>query len=292
MTTYAALARRTLPVCLIVAIAGACSTSVPDPGLDSDGDADPAEAREARIASSVIVGSRADPRVVSDPAQRAASRRLADAPLASGSSDRASPGLFSLGAEGLSVAATDDGRALLTLLVACALPADVSLAGVAADGTPLVFLGGTGLASRWRREPLDAADRAWVSACAAAQVSETALSVPISLRGPRPALAASADERDAWTLEEGAFFGDVFADPALPLPWRACRGRGAISDPALADRVCTEEDPGHPGATHCGMIFAGSCDEACERRRGHYVRCRDAASGETTSRVVTAFLIP
>src|SRR5262249_23357526 len=101
---------------------------------------------------------------------------------------------------------------------------------------------------------------------------------------------AGEAERDAWSLQEGAFFGDIFVAPDLPIPWFACRGSGSVDDGALADRVCTEEDPSRPGTTRCGMTFAGVCWRSCDMERGVY---QDGWSGEFSTRhVVTVFLIP
>lgn len=246
----------------------------------------PGGATLGEVVSDVLVGSRPPPRIVSDPAQRVAARRVAAYPIAGA---RLSPGRFAMGGPGQGVVTDDDGRALLSLLVACALPPEVTLVAPV-GGTPVEFSGVVGLAPRWVHESLDRPGREWVSACVMSELSGTALAVPVSIRAPRPELDASRDERDAWSLEEGAFFGDVFVDPGAPLPWFACRGVGAAGDVALEDRVCAEPDVDHPTVTECGMAFAGSCSSACERRRGVYTACRSGAF--ETRRVVTAFLIP
>ncbi len=239
--------------------------------------------------AAVLVGSRSAPRVVDTREQRILARRVAAAAIAR-ARDRDGDGDLVLRDPGQDAAATPPGQELLSLLVACALPADVTLVATV-SGARVEFFGDLGLAPRWLREPLDRAGRAWVSGCVMAQLSETALAIPVLLRGPRRGLAASPDERDAWSLEEGAFFGDLFADVDAPLPWFACRGVGDAGDPALADRVCTEPDDDRPGQTRCGMVFVGSCQAACaSSRRGFYEGCQGA--GFKTDRVVTTFLVP
>jgi len=270
--------------------ASSCACAIPDRS-GGDGHGEAGDVGIGQLSSTVVAGSRSAPRVVSDPGQRVLAHRVAGQAIAG---DRLADGRFPIGAAGEDAARTDDGRELLTLLIGCALPADVTLVATG-SGSPIEFAGGVGLAPRWLDRALDRAGRAWVTACVLSELSGTALGIPISIRGGRRALAASADEQAAWSLEEGAFFGDVFVDPDLPLPWFACRGVGSIDDVALADRVCTEADADHPGLTRCGMISAGSCPEACARRRhGAYRDCHAPAPWPTieTDRVVTAFLIP
>jgi hypothetical protein len=127
-----------------------------------------------------------------------------------------------------------------------------------------------------------------------ARVNALEVVIPISMRGPNRDLATSAAERAAWTLEEGAFFGNAFGRVDQPLQWFACRGRdkAAGNDGELADRICTEPDPAHPGFTLCGMIFAGDCgsfarDQACELFSAHgtfYERCHTSPLGHRHGR--------
>jgi len=118
-----------------------------------------------------------------------------------------------------------EGRELLTYIVSCALPEGTTI--VAEHPTthdPLEFFGGLGLAAEWEDQPLDQAGRGWVSACLLARVNANDVTVPISLRGPHAQLDTTAAERADWTLEEGAFYGDVFGMPSDPIVWIACRG--------------------------------------------------------------------
>jgi hypothetical protein len=80
--------------------------------------------------------------------------------------------------------------------------------------------------------------------------------VGISLRGPHPALTVSQAEGEFYTVEEGAFYGDIFADPII---WIAARGEGQWLGEfgQLDDRDCAEEDFGTPGLTKCGFTYAG-----------------------------------
>lgn len=178
--------------------------------------------------------------------------------------------------------ATDDGRELLSLVISCAVPLGITLVGTV-NGADFDLLGEVGLAPQWLSSRLDRVGKHWVSACMFARVNAHEVVIPISMRGPHRELATVPGERENWTLDEGAFFGDAFGPLDQPLQWFACRGRdkAAGNAGALADRVCTAPDPAHPGFTLCGMIFAGDCgnfarDQSCEAfsaRGTFYERC-------------------
>lgn len=61
--------------------------------------------------------------------------------------------------------ATEAGRAALTQLVSCALPAGASVTGVATDGTPYQFAGSLGLAPAWADRAPSAIERRRVASC-------------------------------------------------------------------------------------------------------------------------------
>jgi len=156
--------------------------------------------------------------------------------------------------------ATEDGREVFSLAVSCAIPADITLLAKV-NGTLLEFPGEIGLAPQWLGAPLDRSGQGWVSACMLARVNAHEVALPVSMRGPRFALFVDNDERDAFTLEEGAFFGNVFGPISEPIQAFACRGRDQARGEVggLVDRDCTEPDPANPGLTQCGMTFAGDC---------------------------------
>jgi len=195
-----------------------------------------------------------------------------------------------LSVPGEAMAATEGSRELLSLLVACALPASVTLTS-AAPNADLEFFGEVGLAPSWTWRRLDARERRWVSACVFARLSGPGVAQAISLRGPRPGLRPTArSERDAWPVEEGGFYGDLFVPDGISVDWVACRGRGRDAG-GLLDRTCALEDPDRPGQTLCGFGFAGDCEDACARRPNGYRRCRRPEGG-VSEEVVTAFVMP
>ncbi|HEX8113385.1 MAG TPA: hypothetical protein VF516_36900 [Kofleriaceae bacterium] len=185
--------------------------------------------------------------------------------------DRISVGRLSVNtASAGGLLATADGRDVFSLVVSCAVPSDVTLVATV-NGAQFEFPGEVGLAPQWLSTRLAHPGQRWVSACMFARVNAHEVVIPISMRGPHPELATSAAERAAWTLEEGAFFGNAFGPVARPLQAFACRGKdkAAGNTGELADRDCAAPDPANPGFTLCGMMFAGDCgsfaaDQACE----------------------------
>jgi hypothetical protein len=136
-----------------------------------------------------------------------------------------------------------------------------------------------------------------------ARANAREVAIPISLRGSNPALQLVPGERDVWSVEEGAFFGNFFAPLDQPIPWFACRGAGQAAGESggLVDRDCTEPDPDHPGLTQCGLNYAGDCGtfaatHACDRFSGGYSACHTGLSktGEDKvfQQVITTFVTP
>jgi hypothetical protein len=156
--------------------------------------------------------------------------------------------------------ATPEGQELLSFITTCALPEGISLLATAPDSTPVTFFGGLGLAKSWLRRPLNSTGRGWVSACLFARTTDLNVTNPISLRGPHRALAVEPAEAAAWTLEEGAFYGDYFTSGDEPI---ACRGEdeAAGAGGGLLERECTEPDPADPTRTRCDFRYAGDCGD-------------------------------
>jgi hypothetical protein len=163
--------------------------------------------------------------------------------------------------------ATVLGRVFLDYAVKCALPAGQSVTA-SYLGTPYTFPGQVGIAPGWGSGPLSASDRRWLSACMLALVNATTTSVSVLLAGNHPALTASAGPAAAaYTLREGAFYGDIFA---LTPKQYACSGVGST-----VARLCTESVA---GISPCGYLIPGDCrgglQNACEGlSNGYYTNC-------------------
>ncbi len=157
--------------------------------------------------------------------------------------------------------ATADGRELFSVLVACAIPEDITLEAII-NGIKFEFAGEIGLTPQWLHRPLDQEGQGWVSACVFAKVNAQAEAINFSMRGPNRALEVDPIEREFFPVEEGAFYGNMFTPLDQPILWIACRGRGqAAHEPGLNDRVCAKPDENHPGLTQCGFFFAGDCGD-------------------------------
>ncbi|MGE0550191.1 MAG: hypothetical protein AB7O24_10065 [Kofleriaceae bacterium] len=158
--------------------------------------------------------------------------------------------------------ATPEGRELLSYVVSCAVPEGQTLVAEH-DGTTFDFLGELGLAPEWLDRKLTDKGKGWISACLFARVNNHDVSVPISMRGPHDALDSTEAEQATWSVEEGAFYGNLFTPADEPIKWFACRGAGQATGETggLVERDCTEPDPANPGKTLCGFTYAGDCGD-------------------------------
>jgi hypothetical protein len=198
-----------------------------------------------------------------------------------------------------------EGIELFAHIVACALPEPVMLTATI-NNEEIDFFGAVGLAPQWLSGPANLTNQRWVSACLFAQVSGHDLPIPLSARGPNPALGGDVNERLAYSLEEGAYYGNMFVSADQPIQWFACRGRdqAATNDGDLVNRDCSEPDPAKPSVTKCGFAYAGDCgnfaaDQACESfstSRTFYGRCHtapiQAGPSDVYEEVITTFVRP
>jgi hypothetical protein len=215
------------------------------------------------------------------------------------SSNRLSSNRLALDPHGASgLLATDDGRNVLSYIVSCAIDQGQSLeaSGIGScsanadcgslwPGTCVAnkcnysFPGLLDLAPEWLDEPLDSQGQGWVSACLFARVNAHDTAESISLHGEYPSLTLSIDEAALYTVEEGAFYGNIFLNvkDESKIQWYACRGEGQAAGEfgGLVDRDCAEPAPGNPEYTQCGFHYAGDCADytplypspyACEER--------------------------
>jgi hypothetical protein len=204
---------------------------------------------------------------------------------------------------------TEDGREVYSYMVGCALEEGMTIEATvpsAPDVRPpdfnytcknhrCKFSGGVGLAPGWAWHRLGETDQRWVSACLFARVNAHNAFEMISLRGRNDALGVSWREASKYTLQEGAFYGNLFTDdpdPNAKPDWHACRGadQAAGEYGGLELRDCAEPDPANPGLTQCGFQYAGDCgdysyrsrtDFACEWFDWYsdgYQNCHDRAS--------------
>lgn len=200
---------------------------------------------------------------------------------------------------------TEDGRAVFSLIVGCAMPPNITLVATV-DGEQVFFNGELGLALGWLIGPLDVTGQGWVTACMLARVNANDVVQPISMRGSNPSLGLVDGEREFWNIEEGAFFGNLFAPLDQPIQWYACRGAGQSSGEfgGLVERDCAEPDPEVPGETLCGFNFVGDCgtfadSHSCEQFSGagtFYSACHTRTpktfGDQVFQQVITTYVLP
>lgn len=200
----------------------------------------------------------------------------------------------------------------LSYAVACALPGGAA-ATISINGTPTDFAGAIGLAPSWQSAACDGECQEWVTACLLAKTNYYGVEVPISLRGPADALTPPPVEALQFSLEEGAFFGNLFLDsPDLEVCMGQMFDSAGIGDQLayLQHRICASED-----LSTCPIHVIGPCgeflsppwtftgDHVCADKQwflgGGYLGCENALatpwfpSGATSyPRAVTTYLDP
>lgn len=175
---------------------------------------------------------------------------------------------------------SDAGLGMCTLLVTCALPFGPSL-----EFGGIEFPGDAGLAPGWARGDITIQQRQAVSACVLANLSFDGLVGVASMRGMH--LPVLPEESLEWSVEEGAFFGDLMAVEPIAV---ACRGVGDPASSERHERLCAQPDPDRPGLTKCGLVSAGACSRACGHRHGPYHQCN--VGRREFTRIVTTFVEP
>jgi hypothetical protein len=131
------------------------------------------------------------------------------------------------------------------------------------------FRGSIGLAPRWLYEAMTPSEERWVSACLLALVNYFGKHVRVSMRAtppPVPALAASDDEQQTFSIFEGGFFGNLFTSEPVSYTCRGERTPAQARDPILQERICTKET-GETTAdgksiTSCRFLLTGRCEDA------------------------------
>jgi hypothetical protein len=179
------------------------------------------------------------------------------------------------------MAATTDGRAALNYVIGCALPQGTSVSA-SVGGIPYTFTGAVGLAPAWQQRALTEVEKHWVSSCTLSRLNQNGVVVQISLRGTNTALASTPDELTNYTIQEGGFFGNIFAGKDYYVA--ACQG----NDTANADRQCAQLGDIPNQKTKCGIDYAGMCADVCNTG-GPYTGCQ-GLNGVGYTEVITTYL--
>ena len=116
--------------------------------------------------------------------------------------------------------------------------------------------------------------------------------VQISVRGPHPALVPTASERADYGIEEGAFYGNLFAEEPYAVSCTGRQGLETDASPDLKKRVCATDV--FNGKTVCGFEAIGMCSTTCAGQADNpqygYKSCAATNDGDPVSEVVTVFL--
>ncbi|WP_437520606.1 hypothetical protein WME79_27285 [Sorangium sp. So ce726] len=156
-------------------------------------------------------------------------------------------------------------RELLKYVVSCALPRGAHL-DVNIDGVVHGFDGELGLHKNWgdMGGSCDNACKTWVSACVLSRINHLGIATPISMRGNKSELSSDWAERMAYPRREGAYYGNIFANPPI---YYACLSPEQNS----IERVCG------PSLDDCALTVVGTCRDACDipQGDGSYPNCRD-----------------
>jgi hypothetical protein len=168
-----------------------------------------------------------------------------------------------------SMSATADDRASMAYVVKCALASGHNITGNYIDdlGQPqtITYLGNIGLADGWTSAALTSTQQQEVTACLTGHVNSAGANITISLRGAPSQLTCTSPELTGYTLQEGAYFGNVFDSTGLYV----CKGTGTST---LSGRNCTYANT--IGArTACGFIYTGLCSNVCVFSSGYATGC-------------------
>jgi hypothetical protein len=190
-------------------------------------------------------------------------------------------------------------RLLLEYVVSCALDATQSFSFTWTDESNVVhdetYWGALGLANHWPTKPLSTSNQEWISACVIARVNWYGVSVPLSARGAIGGLRITDPvELGSYNLEEGAFWGNLFAESPHAY---SCSYEPNDGHSRSSSRDCAA---GHINSlgnlVDCGTIHRlGSCATYCDPLTNNGVfhpRCQDGTGSDAvqTSAVVTVFL--
>ena len=101
------------------------------------------------------------------------------------------------------------GRATLSYMVRCALPAGRTITKTDSTGASYSFAGGIGLTPQWETGTCDGDCQRWISSCMLAHVNTAGIHVPIWIVGQNANLGWG--QSATYPNQEGTFFGNIFS---------------------------------------------------------------------------------
>ncbi len=160
-------------------------------------------------------------------------------------------------------------REQLKYLVGCALTEETEVY-TTVDGEEYSFEGSIGLVPQWIDRGLVGEEERWVSACMLARTNFFGKTVQISMRAPEgtevpsKSLETTPEEVEEFSIFEGGFFGNLFAENPVAYTCLGDRTAEENADPVLQDRVCTEETDAYAieeRLSNCRFIITGQCSD-------------------------------
>jgi hypothetical protein len=183
---------------------------------------------------------------------------------------------------------TSGGREVVKYLVKCAYPEGQSLVKQDQYGASYTFYGSIGIAPEVAAGPCDLDCQEKISACMLAHVNNSGQHISIWMVGPDPGIGWGGSTQ--YPYQEGAFFGNIFANP-----WQGyyCAGEDMASG----------EVPGRLGTAMASNVYIdryggnGRCKQpsACTVTNEGFTDCADPApmapyaAGHRWNHVVTVW---
>jgi len=170
--------------------------------------------------------------------------------------------------------ASAGGRSYLSYIIDCALQTGQSVTSNY-QLSHYTYPGNIGIAPAWTTRALTLQEMRYISSCVLARANYFGQAVTISMRADAAGFATTPDEAANYNVEEGAFYGNIFATLGHQL--HACNGVDQVRDGDtygdLPLRQCAQEDPNNLGYTLCGFVFDGNCADVCVVNGDHYTTC-------------------
>jgi hypothetical protein len=160
--------------------------------------------------------------------------------------------------DGVGLMASSSGRATLSYLIKCALPAGKRITKKDQNGNSHTFSGSVGVAPAWENGACNDQCQRWISACMLAHVNATGTSLPIwFVADPSRQPQIGWSRSSTYPNQEGSFFGNLFTNPPQAF---YCGGRN-FNAAAVSGRI----GAGSSGGPYRNPWGSDACDDHCSR---------------------------
>ena len=153
---------------------------------------------------------------------------------------------------------TADGRELFAYVASCSMTAGRSVV-IVSGGVSYTFKGTMGIAKEWEASTLPTSKYKRVSACVLARTNFFGTEVAISMRNSN--IATKTSELEAYTVVEGAFWGDIFS---TTVTLRACASPAKLAGSTVSTMPLREcAAPADTTTTKCVSGHASEWSKVC-----------------------------